>query len=70
MPCASARAATASKAARRPVTSWSTRFIDTVTIPPRSGTRNAIARSAGRPPDDARTSRAISFAPTSSVPSR
>ena len=34
--------ATASNAARSPVTSWSTRFIETVTQP-RSGTEKAIA---------------------------
>ena len=38
-----------------PVTSWSTRFIETVTQP-RSGTANPIARTAGSPPEDSRIS--------------
>ena len=49
-----------------PVTSTSTRFIDTVTQP-RSGTEKPIARSAGKPPHEVRTDRAMSFAAASSL---
>jgi hypothetical protein len=65
MPRSAARRATASNTARTPVTSWSTRFIDTVTQP-RSGTAKPIARTAGRPPPDSRTAVAISFAASAS----
>ena len=58
---------TSSNASRSPVTSWSTRFIDTVTMPPRSGTANPIARTAGSPPLDSRNADAIAFAAASSV---
>src|SRR5439155_237123 len=60
-PRASASRATASNASTIPVTAWSARLIDTVTHP-RSGTRNPIARSAGSPPPEVLTVRAIARA--------